>query len=392
MVGRLGKKFRCIRRLLTIVLVMIITMSLVGCKWPSKVGVIANVGNGADYSDIRLAIGPTVEKETEEKVDISSQTRLTVKIQSGSVKITRGAQDELQIIEKISLMGPASKERLNEWLKEIKSDVEITSMSVAINHKAYLKADVNADAPVDEKVGAMTDAKDEEELRPLYRCTVEMELVVPEAFTVIGVDAENAVITMSGFEGMSKVELSAERGLINANQCSFGKMSVLVDNGDIFMDDITGNGTYECGRGDIMLTGVKGDADVKSLAGDSIIENAEGKLNCDISAGSLMVRESKMESGSVLYASTGTISADLQGIGSEGSYTIKSSAGDIRVKLPKKDGWSMSAKSTRGRIRNHMDPVPETLETGPEGEVYGDVNGGGPFIDIYVDMGNIILD
>ena len=384
MVGRLEKKFRSIGRLLTIVLVVMITVSLIGCKKPLKVGSTANDGNGTYYSNIRPAIGPTVEKETKNNIDISSQIKITVKIQSGSVKITRGDQDELQIIEKTSLKGPASEEYLNQILKDIKSTVETTTMSVSINHKAYLAPDVETDT--------LTDAEAEEELRPLYRCNVDLELIVPETIKSIYVDAENAAISLSGFEGMSRVELSAERGLINVNQCSSGKISASVDNGDIWMEDITGNGTYECGRGDIMLNGVKGSVDVKSLAGDSSIENVEGKVNCDISAGSLAVRESKMESGSVLYASTGTISADMEGIGSAGTFTIKSSSGDIRVKLPKKDGWSMSAKSTRGRIKNHMDTIPETLETGADGEVYGDVNGGGSSIDIYTDMGSIILN
>lgn len=385
MLGRLKKQIRCIRRLFTIVIAMVMTMSLAGCNRSLKIDeIIASDGIAADYSNGRPSIGPVVEKETEKNVDISSQTRLTVKIQNGSVKITRGGQDELQIIEKTSLKGPATKEHLNQILKDIKSTVETTSMSVSINHKAFLAAEVQTGTP--------TDAKEDEGLKPLYRCTVEMELIVPETFTAVDVDAENAFITLSGLEEMSSVELSAKRGLIHVNQCSTGKISVSVDNGSLWIEDITGYGTYECGRGDIMLTGLKGSIDVKSLSGDLVIEKAEGKLNCDISAGSLTVKESKMESGSVLYASTGTISADLEGIGSTGTYTIKSSAGDIQVKLPKKDGWSMIAKSTRGRIKKNMDPIPEDLETGPNGEVYGDVDGGGPSIDIYVDRGNIILN
>lgn len=370
-------KFRCIRGLLTIVILGIITVSFAGCKRPP---------------DIKPAIGPTVVKETENNVDISSQTRLTVKIQSGSVKITRGTQNKLQIIEETSLKGPANKEYLNQILNGIKSTVETSSASVTINHKAYLAADVNADAQVDEKAGAVAEAKETEEIRPLYRCTVEMELIVPETVTAIEVDAENAAITLSGFDDMSNVDLSAERGLIHVDRCGTNKISISVDNGDISTENISGYSSYDCGRGDIMITGAKGVIDLKSLAGDSIIENTEGKLNCDISAGSLTVRESKMERGSVLYASNGMISAELEGIDSEGTYTIKSSAGDIRVKLPKKAGWSMSAKSTRGRVKNHIDPIAETLETGTDGEVYGDVNGGGPLIDIYVDMGNIILN
>jgi hypothetical protein len=379
-------------RLFAIIIAMSMTVPLVGCTRQSKTGVIiANGGIGANYSDGKPAIGPTVEKESAVNADISTQTRLNINMQKGSVKITRGNQEHLQLIEKTRLQGPASKDRLNEYLRNINSDVETTSISVSINHKAYLKADVNADEKADENAYTATESK-REEVKPLYRCTVDMELVVPETITAIDVNAENALVTLSGFEGMSGVDLSVERGLIRVDNCSSNKISVSVDNGDIWMENITGYCTYDCGRGDIVITGAKGAVELKSLAGETVIERVEGKLDCDISSGSLKIIKSILENGTVLYASTGTISADLNCIDEKGTYTIKSSAGDILVDLPQNTGWSLIAKSTRGRVKNNMDLIAKSLEKGPDGEVYGDVNGGGASIDLYTDRGNIILN
>jgi len=385
-------KFALTVRLLAVIIAMSMTVPLTGCTGQAKNGVIiSNGGFGAKYSDGKPAIGPAVEKETAVNIDISTQTRLKINVQKGSIKITRGSRKQLRLIEKTRLKGPASKERLNEYLRNINSDIETTSISVSINHRAYLKVGSNTGAQTIENGNTGAETKEDEEVKPLYKCTVDMEVIVPETITAIDVDAENALITLSGFGDMSSMDLSVKRGLIRVDQCSSNKISVSVENGDILMENITGYGTYDCGRGDIVITGAKGAVELKSLAGDTVIERAEGKLDCDISSGSLKITDSILESGTVLYASTGTISADLSRIDEKGTYTIKSSAGNILVNLPQYTGWSLIAKSTRGRVKNNIKLISESLEKGPDGEIYGDVNGGGASIDLYTDRGNIIL-
>jgi len=64
--------------------------------------------------------------------------------------------------------------------------------------------------------------------------------------------------------------------------------------------------------------------------------------------------------------------------------------GDIRLKMPHDSGWSLIARSTKGRVINRLKPDQE-LKKSPSGEVYGDVRGGGVLIDAYVDDGNIYL-
>lgn len=380
-------------RFFAILVAICMAVLLTGCTRQSKTGfIVANDYIGAMYSDGKPAIGPTVEKESVINIDISTQTRLNINMQKGSVKITRGSQEHLQLIEKTRLQGPASKERLNEYLSNIISDVENNYISVSINHKAYLKADEIADEQADENAETSMESNEEEEIKPLYRCTIDMELVVPEKIKAINVNAENAVIILSGLEDMSVVDLSVDRGLVRVDNCSSNNFSVSVDNGDIWMENITGYSTYDCGRGDIVINGAKGDVDLELLAGETIIEGAKGKLDCNISSGSLKITESVLENGTMLYASTGEISADLNYIDEKGTYTIKSSAGDVLIDLPQNTGWSLIAKSTRGRIKNNLEPNVQTLETGSDGEVYGDVNGGGALVDIYTDRGKIILN
>lgn len=417
------KQYRCCGRWFLLVLVLsAAAMYISGCTVLSRAGITAvHYGIERTYTDGKPAIGPTVEKDSTKNVDISSQTRLKVKIQDesiGNIKIIRGDGDKLLINEKTSLKGPASKEQLGKILNNTESNVTFSFASVAIDYKVNVphkgtektqrdtetegqkgtekrqkdaETEGQKDAQTDKQKDAQADKQKEDSLKPLYRCTVDMELIVPDSFTSIDVDAENASICLSGFEGLSVVDLSTKMGVIRVDRCSVGRINVFVDSGDIWMKDVTGNSICECGRGDIFLSGLKGDAEVRSVSGITVIEKSEGRLDCDISSGTLTVRESKMAEDSFLYASTGVITADLNGMDGTGTYTLKSPAGDIMVDLPENSGWSLTAKSARGHVKNNMEQLSEGLERTPDGVVYGDVNGGGPIVDIYTDRGNITL-
>jgi len=351
-----------------ILLITLITVSLAGCaKSAEDSSIGSEYDSPAIFSDGRPSIGPTVENETVTNVDIESQTRISLKIRSGSIKLTCTDQGQLQIIEKWWLKGPTSQERLKELLEESKKTLETTSMSINIEREA-----------------------NEE---PLYRQTVQMELIVPEAIKQIDIDAENSSIQLSGFDEMHTIDLRVGKGAVDVEQCSSKRFGVSVDEGNIRMKDILGFGLYECGRGDILLSRVKGAVELKSVSGNTLIEESEGKLYCDISTGSLTVKDSDIGQDSMLYASSGSICADFAKAGIMGGCKLMAAKGDIQLNLPK-DGaaWSLVAKSTKGRVKDKMDPKPETLETLSSGEVHCDVGGGGPLIDIYVDDGDITLE
>lgn len=316
----------------------------------------------------RPAIGITVEEEAVRNIDTEHKTRLNLVAGHGVIRITRGSRQQLTIREKMKLTGPASKERLEALLDSCRSETETTAVSINI------------------------DKKPEEELKALYGLKDEIELIVPESIKAISVEAGNAEVYLSGLGDMSSVDISVDKGIVDAQKCSSRNLLVSVGDGSIIMDDVNGNCTYECVRGDILLDGVKGIIELKSAAGDTTIKNSGGKLNCSITAGRLNVKDSAIEDGSMLYATNGDISADLRGLSGAGKFTAKASAGSIRLDMPDDTGWSLIARSAKGRVVNRMVPVPEALKKSPSGEIYGDVGEGGPTIDIYIDTGDIFLN
>ncbi|MGE5615048.1 MAG: DUF4097 family beta strand repeat-containing protein [Bacillota bacterium] len=313
------------------------------------------------------AIGITAEEKSITSVDAGSQTRLNLVLNNGDVKITRGGRDHVQIIENRRIRGPASRGQLGEYLKSNKSRVDSTYF------------DINID-------GRQVDG-----IKPFFGYENDIELILPASLAAINITIDNGSIMVSDLDGMSNMELSVKKGRIHVEKCNSIRIKASVAEGRISAEGIIGNGTFNCGRGDIRLREVNGTIEIVSVSGDTIIENCTGKLNCDISSGSITVRDTELKNGSALYASNGNISVELEKIDVEGKYSIKAASGNISLKMPQETGYSLIARSTRGRAYNKMDPAPETLERAPSGEIYGDVGNGGASIDVYIDRGNIYL-
>lgn len=316
----------------------------------------------------RPVIGFTSEQSENRELKLeSSQIRLRVAIDNGNIRIVRGKGDKLLIRETLCIKGPASKERLDELLGKSKSTVESLAYSVNVEQKQN------------------------EEIKPLYGMSDDIEFVVPVLMNMFDISLKNGTISVSGMDGLKSAELSVVNGRIDVSESSSDTIKVSVDKGNINVGGFSGDGSYICGRGDIGLKAVSGAVDLTSVSGDAIIEDSEGVLKCDISSGRLKVRNTGIGSGSDLYASTGMIDAELGGLDSSGKLSIKSATADIRLKMPENKGYSLIARSTDGKVYNRISPPPEALKKSPTGEVYGDVAGGGVSIDIYTDGGNVTL-
>lgn len=315
----------------------------------------------------RPAVGLTVEDEVITDVDIQKQSSLSLEGQDGIIKITQWDKNYLQIIEKRKLKGPSKKESLKVLLENNKYKVESTTFDIKLKKET------------------------DKDLKPFFRRTDDIELMVPETLKTININAKSGAIFMSGFDGMSIVDLALEKGSIYVDNCKVNKIYAAITDGDLDIAGINGYGAYECGRGNIKLRDMTGAIELKSVSGDTYIENAEGKLNGDISTGSITVKASRLKTKSLIYASYGDIEADLEGLDASGMYTIKASKGNIRLNMPEKTGWSLIARSTGGRILDNLGLTSGELKKAPSGEVYGDVGGGGATIDVYVDSGDIYL-
>lgn len=320
------------------------------------------------YKDNKPSIGFTAEHEEITKVDIDRQYILDIDGQNGSIKLMRWDKDYLEVNGKSKIKGPSSRDSLIDMLEENKMKVESSVVEV--------------------KIGRESD----EELKLLHRRTDDIVISVPEGIRTVNINFKGGAISIKGFNDMAKIGLEIENGSVMAEDCTSNAVYITVANGEIKASNINSPGTYECGRGDILLSNIKGNTDIKSVSGKTLVEKFEGKLNGNVSAGSITVKESRLKADSMIYASYGDIEAGLQNTDDvSGKYVFKAANGDITLYMPQKTGWSLLAKSTKGRVINDADTETDELETSPSGELYGDVRGGGAYIDIYVDNGDIFL-
>ncbi len=351
--------FRLTRGFSLIILIVFTAIWLPGCSAAGE--------NWGMVAAGRPVIGLAVEKSEDREIALESQTRLRVNIDNGNIRITRGNDDKLLIRETLRIKGPASKERLGELLDMSKSKVESFANSISV------------------------DQKQSEEIKPLYGMADDIEFIIPESISILNISINNGTVNLSGLDGLRSAELSAVNGQIDVSGSSSDSIKMSVDKGNINIEDFSGSGSYECGRGDINLKAVSGSVDLTSVSGDAVIEESEGTFKCDMSSGQLTVRNSSIRSGSDLYSSTGSIDAELAELDSAGKLSVKSADADIRLKMPENKGYSLIARSTGGKVYNKMNPSPGTLKKSPTGEVYGDVAGGGISIEIYTDSGSVTL-
>jgi len=351
------KKIRTTKILL---LIMLSSVYLSGCTLIS--------GDEQVYFYERPAIGFSVKDEVKTDIDLEKQSSLDLTSGDGIIRITPCDGDKLQIIEKRKLTGPSSKKALKVMLEKDKLKVEKDNIEVRLNNNP------------------------EKKQKSLFSLIIDIELKVPDTLKTLDIVSKSGEINVSGLKKKGSLDIKVDKGIINVDHCEATLFSVSITNGNLDVGSFNGNSTYKCGRGNIKLQNTKGNIELKSVSGDTVIENAEGRLNCDISTGTLTVGESRLSKESSFYASYGDINADLNNLDAEGKYTIKASKGNIRLILPETAGWSLLAKSTKGKISDNLELGKGVLKTAPSGNLYGDVRGGGPLIDTYVDMGNIILN
>jgi len=316
----------------------------------------------------RPAIGFTAEEENVTELDLQKQYIMNIEAQDGIIRITRWDKDYIQVKENRKLKGPASKGTLKTLLGKNNYKVETTNYEVKLTKEP------------------------DKELKSLFRRTDDIELMVPDTINTVSVNAGSGAIVISGFNEMSGVDLKLKKGIIKADNCDVNRIDAEITAGELEVKGINGSGSYKCGRGDITLKDIKGTAEIKSVSGNTTIENLSGRLNADISSGSITLKASQLKADSMIYASYGEVQADLEGLETEGKYSIRAANGTIRLIMPENTGWSLLARSTKGKIKSRLELSPDELKMAPSGELYGDVKGGGPSIDIYIDEGDIILN
>lgn len=347
-----------INKILKVLSLLLITLSmLTACS-----------RNAAAY--VRPAIGPTVKEQSTCKLDVSSQSSLNIMAQDGNISIRQWNSDFIQITCNKSIKGPSTKEKLKEMLDgfELRND---NSSSYNIN----------------------VNLVPEDDLKPLYRRTENIDIFVPDNIKQISIDAESGNIELFELENLNGLDISLDRGSTAVSDCSSRKTTLNVSTGNITVNGLKGtNNSVECGKGNMKLVNIEGTTEVNLISGSIAVEKLNGKFDGIISTGDIVISDSSIKTESSIYTSYGNITADLSGIEDTGTYSIDAANGNIKLKLPDNKGWSIIAEADKGHIDNNVKAAEGSLKISPTGELYGDVAGGGANVDAYVYNGSIYLN
>lgn len=315
----------------------------------------------------RPAVGWTIEKEQSREIKVDGQNELKLDVQDGNISLIPWEGDSLQIKETKRLKAPESRKSLERHISEYTT--------------AYL------DDPYEISISN----KPPEKLKPFSRITTDFEIRIPSKLKILMIKAANGSIGLSGFDGVSMIDLELETGTIRVEQSNAYSFDLTVKRGDIIAEKLDGKSNLKLTYGNAELKNIKGEVMLKSISGRADLKDVEGRVDCNISKGSLNVSESFLKADSSLYASNGDISVDFSAIDKEGGYSFMTAAGNIRLDLPNTAGFMLKAESVKGKVVSDYKPSAEVKAAGGDQKLTLTVKTGGPSISLLVDKGNIFL-
>jgi DUF4097 and DUF4098 domain-containing protein YvlB len=126
---------------------------------------------------------------------------------------------------------------------------------------------------------------------------------------------------------------------------------------------------------------------LKSNNGNLTLHGCSGPLDLQTDFGEIEVEDAK-EAGLTLNTKNGKVyfSGSLT---TEGIHTLESEFGGIRLVLPSDSAFDLDAETKFGSIKTDFSVTMEEFE---EKHIIGEVNGGGPMLQIYTNNGNITLE
>jgi DUF4097 and DUF4098 domain-containing protein YvlB len=180
------------------------------------------------------------------------------------------------------------------------------------------------------------------------------------------VNNQYAQVTIGTITGNLNVD--AKAGSIEIEQV--GK-NLTVQNafGRIKLGTVRGDLQAICKNGQIDVEQALGSAKVENAFGSANLEDCQGPVEADITNGSLKVRISQV---------TGPSNFDVQ-------------FGSIEVSLPESAKFTVDAASSFGQIRTDF-PLDPTRSGNTGSTLNGEVNGGGPLLQIRTQNGSINLN
>jgi DUF4097 and DUF4098 domain-containing protein YvlB len=176
----------------------------------------------------------------------------------------------------------------------------------------------------------------------------------------LGADLEcrSGSADIGGRGHLGSVDIETGSGEVDLDDLS-GDAKISGASGDIEIASVAGEARINVASGDVEIESVGRDAHVNSASGDVTIREVGGGLHVNSASGDVLVRE--VGDG----ASVNTASGDQEiGAVRQGSVSLKSASGDLRVGIKEGSSLYVDARSRSGEVSSELDVTSET----PDGE------------------------
>lgn len=196
-------------------------------------------------------------------------------------------------------------------------------------------------------------------------------------------------------------ELGSSDGDITVKGVFTGDQQCKTSDGNVNVEKVTGNVSGHTSDGDVRVDNVQGRVDVRTSDGDVHLSYIQGDAQCSTSDGSIDLLnlsgsiEAKTSDGSIefdnlaggLMASTsdGNIRGSMVKV--TGQLSLKSSDGNIDVKVPGDVGWDLSIRGESLHV-----PLKNFSGQADKHSIQGKINGGGSGMILVTSDGSVSVD
>ncbi len=198
-------------------------------------------------------------------------------------------------------------------------------------------------------------------------------------------DAQVEKVTVDG-----ALDLETSFGSVTVRDAAAESLTARSDSGEIQAEEITLNGALdlETNFGNVTATGVRATSyRLKSGSGSLTLDGCGGPLDLQTDLGAIEVSNAT-EAGLTLETDSGEIyfSGSLL---AEGAHLVESGFGKIHLILPADAAFDLDAETDFGSIETDFAVMVTEFE---EKHIVGEVNGGGPSLQIGTNSGDITLE
>jgi len=305
-----------------------------------------------------------VEETVEETFFVDGPAVLDLEAEFGDVTVTGSEGDEVEVTARLNLWGSDEEDARRQV------DVQMTQEGNRIN--------VRVVRPEWAYVGFASTRSPR----------VDFEIRVPSE-TSLQLATSSGDLAVSGVTGTAKLETSF--GNIEVEEVR-GLVSAQSDSGDITLIGLSEGGDLEAETnfGKLVLRDITADSlTAHSDSGDVQVEavTLDGVLDLRTNFGDIEVRNAteaeltlKTDSGRIYFS--GSLHA-------EGVHLVESGFGKVHLVLPADAAFDLDAETDFGSIKTDFAVTVTEFE---EKHIVGEVNRGGPPLQIHTDSGDITLE